>query len=315
MELAELRPGPGFSAIKFIGYYSLRLVPWISLRNCVARVIAFCVGVRNRDPSNVSSKPRTPAADRMLNELFENGIAFCEPFPESHIADIREYLHDKPMVSEDGRRFTEDNVPDDVRLATYPLKTIVDCPHLLELMNHAETLQIAHGYLRCRPTISSVRIDWSFPGGDKPQYVQRFHRDHDDWAFLKYFLYLTDVDDFSGPHEFVRGSHRSSERRIGSEFYPEKEVDETFGLSNVIRIRGPKGTGFYEDTWGVHRGAMPSLGRRLMFQVQYSVLPIFKYNYKPIPLQSRMPIDTYVNRLLVSAAQTPALPTAAVAPT
>jgi hypothetical protein len=303
MEQLRLRPGqPGFSVGKFFGYYSLRFVPFISLRKLIARVLAAYVNWRTHTIAAVGTA--APAADsvRLSKQLREVGVAFCEPIPEAHIADIREYLRDKEMLSVDGRRFTEDSVPNDVRLATFPLLTILHCPHLLELMNSPQSLQVATEYLRCRPTISSVRIDYSFPGSSTPEDVQRFHRDHDDWAFLKFFLYLTDVDALSGPHEFVQGSHRKSER-LSAEFYPDAEVDRRFGLRNVLRIIGPRGTGFYEDTWGVHKGAIPTDRPRLMFQVQYSIFPVFKYNYQPLAVAGTRSLDRYINRLLVASPQ------------
>jgi hypothetical protein len=129
--------------------------------------------------------------------------------------------------------------------------------------------------------------------------VQCFHRDPDDWRFFKLFVYLTDVDDHSGPHEFIAGSHRSS-GRIFSKPYTEEEVERVYGQKRIIKIVGPKGTTFVADTWGVHRGQVPTTQPRLLLQVQYSILPILKYNYRPVPIPNAELFDRYTNRLLVA---------------
>lgn len=282
MELARLRPGPGFSVGRFVGYYSLRFVPSIFLRRLIARALAGWVNVRSRRNRPLGAHVGTGAqVEDLLAELRERGVVLGDALDEARLAAIRTYLRTQPMVSPDGRHFTEDCVPADVQIATYPLATVLNCPHVVELMNAAPSLALARAYLGCAPTISSIRMDWSFAGGAGPNDVQRFHRDHDDWAFLKYFLYLTDVDDSTGPHEFALGSHRTS-GRMSAGPYADEEVAARFGKNNLIRIVGRRGTCFYEDTWGVHKGAVPRSGARLMFQVQYSVLPVFKYQYCPV---------------------------------
>jgi hypothetical protein len=129
--------------------------------------------------------------------------------------------------------------------------------------------------------------------------VEYFHRDPDDWRFLKLFIYLTDVDEQSGPHEFVTGSHHSS-GRILSKPYINEELEYSYGRKSMVKITGPKGTTFIEDTWGVHRGNMPITRPRLLLQVEYSLLPVMKWNYRPFPILEARLFDHYTNRLLVA---------------
>jgi hypothetical protein len=44
--------------------------------------------------------------------------------------------------------------------------------------------------------------------------------------------------------------------------------------ANVVRITGPAGFGFLEDTFGLHRGTRPSSSSRLIFTVTYTGLPL-----------------------------------------
>jgi hypothetical protein len=199
------------------------------------------------------------------------------------------------------RSFFLTQAPDDVLLASYSLVDSLACPHILALINNAAVLQIARAYLGCRPTISFLGLTWSFPSHAAAQRadVQYFHRDADDWRSLKLFVYLTDVDGLSGPHEFVTASHRSS-GRIFTKLYPDEEVERSYGRNSTVKITGPKGTTFVEDTWGLHKGHTPISRPRLLLQVEYSVLPVMKWDYFPVPVLGAQFLDRYTNRLLIT---------------
>lgn len=69
----------------------------------------------------------------------------------------------------------------------------------------------------------------------------------------------------------------------------------------MIEIEGEKGTCFLEDTYGFHKGVTPKSKIRLLFQVQYSLNPIFGYDYIPAKVTAPFYADfnSYVNRLFV----------------
>ena len=148
-------------------------------------------------------------------------------------------------------------------MASYPLATVLHCPHVLALANDPAVLRIATAYLGCKPTLSSVGLRWSFPGTGEAEDIQCFHRDPDDWRFLKLFVYLTDVDAGSGPHVFVAGSHRTA-GRLRERLYTTEEIERRHGRESVRAIAGPCGTSFFADTYGIHRGAVPTTRPRLI---------------------------------------------------
>lgn len=96
-----------------------------------------------------------------------------------------------------------------------------------------------------------------------------WHYDVDDLKFLKFFCYLNDVDDLSGPHSIVPGSHRS--RHLFRFF--NRQVDDqtakTFG--EPISITGNAGSCFFEDTIIYHKGDAPKSKHRIILQVQFGV--------------------------------------------
>ncbi len=57
----------------------------------------------------------------------------------------------------------------------------------------------------------ATELWWSFPTAATPleklKAAQVFHYDMDDYRFIKFFFYLTDVDLASGLYVCIRGNH------------------------------------------------------------------------------------------------------------
>ena len=181
----------------------------------------------------------------------------------------------------------------------YETAHLLRSPDIVAIANHPELLAAAAAYLGCKPTISSLSVWWSLPADGSAQEAENYHRDVDEWRFVKLFVYLSDVDEDAGPHCFVRGSHRHPGflriRRI-----PDPEVEAAFRPEDQLKIQGRTGDAFLEDTFGLHKGQPPRQRRRLLLQVQYSINPIAVYKYAPIRLASPLATaDPYVNRLYV----------------
>ena len=101
--------------------------------------------------------------------------------------------------------------------------------------------------------------------------AQLFHFDMDRLKFIKFFIYLTDVDEEHGPHVYVARSHvrkPSLVRRDGR--IVDEEILSAYGADAIVEITGPQGTILAVDTRGFHKGRAPEAGDRLMFQVEYA---------------------------------------------
>jgi len=88
---------------------------------------------------------------------------------------------------------------------------IINAPYLLQIANDPLILDIAASFLGCKPTIGYMAVWWSYPTIKRAQQAEKFHRDVDDWRFLKLFIYLTDVNDKNGPHIYVTHSSTSNQ--------------------------------------------------------------------------------------------------------
>lgn len=163
---------------------------------------------------------------------------------------------------------------------------VIGAPWLLELANDPRMLDIAGAYLGCKPTIGYMACWWSYPTGLGPQQAENWHRDADDWRFIKLFVYLTDVGRESGPHVYVRGS-ASDPRLLKVKRFDHDEVAETFGEDNMLTMTGKAGDGFFENTFGIHKGQPVQQGTRLIFQVAYSL--------NPLPYSPKQPVSANVD--------------------
>ena len=50
---------------------------------------------------------------------------------------------------------------------------------------------------------------------------------------------------------------------------------------------------------GIHKGAVPAAKARLIFQVQYSLLPVYAFDYHPVTLAAGQKFGRHVNRLVI----------------
>lgn len=187
----------------------------------------------------------------------------------------------------------------ETHVAYHDERDVVMAPGLLEFANRPAVLGRIAAFLGCKPTLSYLAVWWSFGTDGEAQQAEMFHRDVDDWAFAKLFVYLTDVDDQTGPHTYVKGS-AASDKLTELRRFSDEEVIGAFGQDAIVALTGPAGTGLIENTFGIHRGMPVRNGTRLMFQAVYSLFPLFYAPRRPLARLSERPewaaLDPWINR-------------------
>ncbi len=146
-------------------------------------------------------------------------------------------------------------------------------------ISHDPTLRyLATLYLGAEPGQIEARLWWSFAttgtSEERVKADQGFHYDLHDYRCIAFFFHLTPVDDSSGPHVYVKSSHRRKPVRMllgGSRQRSDEEILRQYGADNVMRLCGPAGFGFASDPFGYHKGAPPLRGDRLMLRVRYTI--------------------------------------------
>ena len=230
------------------------------------------------------------------------------------LAAIRDYLRDRPVEFQD-----EAHKPMGSGLASAPPPTaflgehavtdILHCPHLIDIANDPAVLSVVRAYLGFEPIIDAYMAWHSYAGRESAGSPQILHRDKDCFRFCKLFLYLSDVDEESGPHVYLPGSHRpdgfeqlyrmsTTDGHNPMQFFAGGQRNHAAYLEKVFADRfehftGPAGSTFLVNTYGLHKGMPPKSRNRMLFQVLYTLLPYsdLASNRERLPVKD-LPVTT-----------------------
>ena len=140
------------------------------------------------------------------------------------------------------------------------------------LMNDPVLVATARDYLGVEPILDTCLI-WAslaFGAGRSSEVTQWFHYDTVNPRFIKFFVYLTDVDSDNGPHCVVPATHRPDIAGWKLRWGPARISDERIGAAYPGMSRellGPKGTVIAEDTRAFHKGKQPRRGYRFVLEL------------------------------------------------
>lgn len=296
-------PGQYLRKIRQDGRYAIYdILPIVTdpdLRDRMAAMIAW-------------GRPRTPdfhpslTARDWRRTLERDGITpLLPPIDPGIIADLRGYFEETPCI--DSFRphlgwFRPDSPPSpDSNMGYHSIEQILRAPRVMDLFNDPRVLETAELYLGCKPLLDNIGCWWSYGGEtfgarEAAKGTQRHHRDLDSLRGFKIFFYLTDVGEESGPHVFVKGSHRSRQLSTGRAL-TDAEVEAAFGVHDTVAMTGPAGSWFLGDTYGVHKGALPRRGRRLLLSAQYNVNRTPHGPRQPILSRAECGHDPFVNQI------------------
>ncbi len=153
-----------------------------------------------------------------------------------------------------------------------------DCSEVRAIIDDAKIRNIAASYFNSTPIHLGNQSWWSFvrdsSEADKSAFAQLYHFDLDDFRFLKFFFYLTDVDsEADGAHEYVLKTHnrRAFSHQWQIRRFSDKEVCGSHAPSQKLTVLEKKGSGFVEDTFGLHKGNPPTQNPRLYFEIEFGI--------------------------------------------
>lgn len=201
------------------------------------------------------------------------GFAATESCHANRNPDLPFHISDQSKMA---ARLASSNRP--LVLASYMGKH-ESCPAFQRLVNDPGLLAIAEQYFGRPPRYVSSELIWSFPTSttlfQQLQAAQVLHCDIDDYSCIKFFFYLTDVDELSGPHIYLRSSHKHKPLRhqiLGKRCasIPDQTLIDHYGSENLISLCGPAGYGFVEDIFGFHKGSPPQQHNRLLLQIEFA---------------------------------------------
>ncbi len=224
--------------------------------------------------------------DRVVDALRRNGVCSEINLPSHILNEILEFT-DQTYYFGNGKLelpFKLNNKQEQeakygkLFLFGYHYRPSISCAAIKNLENDPKLWQIATKYLIGEPILKSTMLWWSFATpleqiDERLQFSQGlFHYDLDDYRCLQFLFYLTDVDPSSGPHSYVKGSHRRKKLQYQLSIdrdKPDKDLINYYGSESIVTICGEAGSGFAEDQFCFHRANVPTKKDRLILQIKF----------------------------------------------
>ena len=218
-------------------------------------------------PEGYATIPFSELAPELWSELEQEAARFVAE-TETELAREKEGS-ESALRRREGKEFL-------VRKYAYDVELSLDDPWLRLGLN-TRMLDIANAYLGMWAKLEYVDV-WYTPPLEDPERrsSQRWHRDFNDRHLLKAFLYLVDVDEETGPFEYVPRTAPGNElehlwpwRPLGENYPPEQELAEKIA-DRTVSFTAPKGTIIFCNTCGFHRGGFATGKARALATVTYS---------------------------------------------
>jgi len=234
-----------------LGHFNISDYMDISKRNNIGPKVAEIVN---------KTVPKIPSIHKVEDEikLKTNGyITFDNFLSQDEVEKIKNTLIEQEGYNTHVPKYSDQVLrkltPDyGFNTLSYPPTSLLNMPIILNKIVDPYILSLSQAYLGCFPTLYSLNSWWHI---HKEQIygTQNNHRDHDDFRFLALFIYLTDVDETTGPHVFYPGTQDGSES------------------DKSIVITGKAGTAILADTFAIHRGQPLQQGSRLVCWWRYGL--------------------------------------------
>ena len=130
-----------------------------------------------------------------------------------------------------------------------------------------KVLDIVNSYMGIRSKLYYATLNLTKPSEGLVG-SQNWHRDEGDRKILKVFIYLTDVDEDSGPFMYVKESVKGLKYgKLYPQYAPEGNYP-TGQIPDYSVMTGKAGTVIFCDTTGLHRGGKGTK-ERVMFTAAY----------------------------------------------
>lgn len=154
----------------------------------------------------------------------------------------------------------------------------------------------------CRVIATKAKDPKYFSDAQISAAANKFHFDYSHLRSIRFFLYLTDVSDTTGPHTYIKSSHEENFKypKNKNDFYEtnfrkyyngtvegllkDEWIEKNFSSKDLIRFIGKKGTLIIEDTTGFHKGSNCLEGSREVLLLNYALSNIGNENLKSLPL-------------------------------
>ena len=211
-----------------------------------------------------------------LISLFSKNI-FCK---QESVEKLKKVAFEKPVYAYNDKKLKfkiteksefENKISKQILIAHYANLDEVEIFKKFE--NDVILSTIAKLYLGENARCIASQMWWTFKADVSEEVKSKaahfYHRDLDAYQFMKFFVYLTDVNANDGAHFFVQESHRPSvihslREKFRISRVSDLQIEEWYGEENIIEMTGKAGSVIAEDTFGFHKGQSPTNNPRLL---------------------------------------------------
>ena len=206
---------------------------------------------------------------------------------------INEYKHIADKVDQEGfhvikNMFTEDEIDllydqtkqyfevDDLNQIQHKKVTqpLINSPEIIPYVFNDHIMRIAMSFMQCYPALGTLNFRKSFVNDIPESGVLMFHVDPNSPRFLKFFIYLHDVDEDGGPFCIVKKSaHATHHDRWLHHRWPEDEIRKHYKDEDIVKVTAKKGDMIVASTSNFHRGTKCLKNERTMLTINYVIHP------------------------------------------
>lgn len=216
-------------------------------------------------------------------EIEEKGHAKIENFIDINLIDNL-YQKVEEILSNANHPANQSKISQDEarknQLYTQIYQPFLNTSEILPFVFNDFIIDIAGAYLDCLPALSTCNLRKSFVNNLPEGGTQIYHVDPNSPRFLKFFIYLNDVDINGGPFCYVEGSHTKKFEINGMNWNAQYNwdlnfINQVYGVDKVKYLTAKKGDLLVADTNGWHRGIKPTHSERTMLTLDYACHPEF----------------------------------------
>ena len=238
--------------------------------------------VRPKADIQAASSLLTPSEiNDALTTLNKDGVAILKnSLSKNDLQQIMAFISETPAYASNVQEkiaINPANVPRQHSRYFWRMNSLIKNKAIQNIFTDPTFHRIAQEYIGCSPLLTDVTL-WLSPVYGEVTYDHIFHCDNDSPTFLKFFIYLTDTDELSGAHAYIKGTNHPEKRKnltVGKR-YTDEQIISMFGKENLAIMSAPAGTIIAEDTSGLHRGTAPKERHRFMLQLRFSNIDTFQ---------------------------------------
>lgn len=229
------------------------------------------------------NKVYNPEIIKIVDNLKENGYFLINNFiSEKTSQEIEDYVINQDLIinSNDERsskiynkKFNPSNPEGVVYLL--PDNKLIENSLINQIIKSDLLRDVASKYFEAEAILDHAQISivTDYKKIADKNSAQYYHFDLDKPKWLKFFIYLNNVNLDRGPHSFIPKTHKNSgiHVNIRSQGYSRIEDSEIrkYYTEEIIFAHN-KGTCIIEDTRGLHKGYNCKKGYRCLINIQYS---------------------------------------------